>query len=213
MKAFTYYNHIQSLHDPDLVECWKRSWAKWGWEPIVLTQDDAKNADLPMYIRFCGSPLLNSCPGNPKEYTLAAMLRWIPMTVQTEPCIHLDWDVMCNGLKPEDVIIHDPVPTFLAGSTCPCAIAANPRGWKLFAASLEIAPFLPNFNAEELLRDSCDQYAASILPPDLYFVQRNMQLCKLYLEEAGWETAKMIHFANRLTPRPRSAVVRGLGIA
>lgn len=129
------------------------------------------------------------------------------MTKVTEPCLHVDWDVMCNGLKPEQLIIHDPVPTFLAGSTCPCAIAASPRGWKLFAYALELAPYMPRFSAAELLKDSCDQYAASIFPPEFYFIQPGMP-CKLYKEDAGWETAPMIHFATRLTQLPRSKTVR-----
>lgn len=211
MKVFTYYSQIDSLNDPDLITVWRESWSKPGWEPIVLNQQSAEMADPAMTLRFMRSPLQKSCPGNPAQYTMAAMLRWVPMTTVTEPCLHVDWDVMCNGLKPEQITIHDPIPTFLAGSTCPCAVAASPRGWKLFASSLEVAPFLPRFNATDLLRDSCDQYACSILPPELYFIQEGMP-CKLYLEQDGWKDAPMIHFPTRLTPYPRSRSIRRLGV-
>jgi hypothetical protein len=209
VKAYTYYSHIQCLHDPELIAIWERSWRKHGWDTVILTEADAKASDPLMFDRFKNSPLLAT--RNPPEYTLAAMLRWIPMTRVTEHAIHLDWDVMCNGLRPEDVVIHDPVPTFMAGSTCPCAVAASPRGWKLFAAWLEAAPFMPAFSASALAADSCDQYATSLMPGDLCFVQQDTP-CRLYKEQAGWESAPMIHFPNRLTPYPRSAAIKALGI-
>lgn len=207
MKVFTYYSHVDGLKDDDLLTIWKESWARYGWEPIILNEADARAADSAMFQRFQKSELLKSCPGNPVQYTLSAMLRWVAMTAIKENALHVDWDVMCNGLKPSEITIHDPIPTFLAGSTCPCAVAASPRGWRMFAAALEMAPFMPRFNAQDLLKDSCDQYAASIFPTEFAFVQPGT-LCRLYQEQIGWQTAPMIHFPNRLTPYPRSATVR-----
>lgn len=217
MKVYTYFSPVPEIKDDGLLKEWAKSWQKHGWETVILGEIDAKRADPYMYDRFNKSPLLLT--RNPREYTRAAMLRWIPMTQLSEPALHVDIDVMCNGLKPEDIIIHDPLPTFLAGSTCPCAVAANPRGWKLFCAMLELAPFLPNFHAEELAADSCDQWAMHIarqLMPECFFIQprwangfdEDPLICSLYNEDAGWEHAKTIHFPNRLTPQPRVETVR-----
>ena len=208
MKAVTYYNHIDCLHDPDLILLWEESWKKHGWETVILTEKDAQAADPEMYARFCKSPLLET--RNPPEYAKAAMLRWVAQLGVNETCLHTDWDVLGNGLKPEDLVIHDPVPTFLASSTCPCAVAASPRGWKLFAHYLELAPFVPRFSREDLLNDSCDQYATSIMPPAYYYIQDGKP-CRC-CEEEDWKNAPMIHFPNRLTPYPRSKTIRGLGI-
>lgn len=208
MQVYTYYNHIDCLHDPDLILLWEESWKKHGWGTVILNEADAQAANPAMYSRFCESPLLET--RNPPQYALAAMLRWIPMTRVTEPALHVDWDVLCNGLKPQDLIIHDPVPTFLASSTCPCAVAASPRGWKLFAALLELAPFVPEFNREDLLNDSCDQYATSITNPRYYYIQDGKP-CRC-CEEEDWRNAPMIHFPNRLTKYPRSKTIRELGI-
>jgi len=208
-KVFTYYQDIECLHDPDLIKIWEESWKKHGWEPVILTDKDAMDADPKMYARFCKSPLLAT--RNPPEYTLAAMLRWIPMTKVTEPCLHVDWDVLCNGLGKESVVMHDPVPTFLAGSTCPCAVAGTPKAWKLFAAWLEAAPFCPRFSADALAADSCDQYATSIMPQEFFYIQQGLP-CALYLEQENWRTSPMIHFPTRLTSYPRSATIKSLGI-
>lgn len=205
MKVYTYFAHVPEHADDALIPLWEKSWRKFGWETVILNTNDAVAADRAMYERFRISPLLKC--RNPALYTLAAMLRWIPMTKVTEPCLHVDWDVMCNGLTPDQIVIHDPLPTFLQNSTCPCAIAANPRGWKLLAAWLEFAPFAPNFNAEALYQDSCDQYAANLMPETLRFIQQP-PLCKFYQEDEGWETAPMVHFPNRITPSPRSAVAQ-----
>lgn len=204
MKVYTYFAHVPECQDDALISLWEKSWRKFGWEPIILNTNDAVAADRDMYERFRNSPLLKT--RNPALYTLAAMLRWVAMTKVTEPCLHVDWDVFCNGLKPEQITIHDTLPTFLAGSTCPCAIAASPRGWKFLAAWLDFAPFAPNFSAGALMNDSCDQYATALMPESLYFIQPEL-LCKLVYEQEGWETAPMIHFPNRLTPYPRSKTI------
>lgn len=207
MKVYTYYNYVDCLKDPELISLWEKSWKRDGWEPVILTEEDAKNADPEMYARFNRSPLLES--RNPPEYTRAAMLRWIPMTRVTEPCLHVDWDVFCNGLRPEQLVIHDPVPTFLSASTCPCAVAASPRGWKLFAALLEFAPFIPRFDREALVADSCDQYATSISNAEYYYIQPWL-VCALYLENQNWKDAPMVHFPNRITPYPRSETIKNI---
>lgn len=205
MKVYTYFGLVPELRDPDLIQAWTQSWSRLGWEPVILQEDNARKADRQMYERFNASPLLES--RNPIEYTRAAMLRWVAMTAVKEPCLHVDWDVFCNGLRPEDLQIDEHRPMFLSKSTCPCAVAATPRGWRLFAAMLELAPFLPNFSREDLIADSCDQYAAVISSPDHYCIHPEM-LCALYNSDENWENAPMIHFPNRLTPYPRSAVVK-----
>jgi hypothetical protein len=208
LKVYSYYNHVPEINDGDMIPIWEASWRKHGWDVVVLTEADAKRADPLMYDRINRSPLLET--RNPREYTRAAMLRWIPMTQTGDPSIHVDIDVLCNGLRPEQIEIKPDRPTFLAGSTCPCAVAATQRGWKLFAAWLECSPYVPRFSAEALAADSCDQYATSIMPDEFFHIQPGIP-CKLYTEQAGWETAPMIHFPNRLTAYPRSKTIRALG--
>lgn len=218
MKVYTYYNTVPGLEDPTmsdnnfaltkqkaLIDLWVKSWSSWpDWEPVILTEADAKNANPDMYARFNVSPLLES--RNPPEYMRATLLRWVAMTAVQEPCLHVDWDVFCAGVRPDQLDLSGTKPVFLSRSTCPCAIAASPQGWKLLAAMMELAPFIPKFSREELLADSGDQYATSISSPEYYDVHPE-QLCALFGKDPGWENAPMVHFANCVTPKPRSAVI------
>jgi hypothetical protein len=205
MKVYTYHSHIAQLADRELLELWRASWKRHGWDPHVLNSHHAHSASKEMFANASRSPLLRG--RNPYEYLLSTMLRWVAMLKIQEPCLHVDWDVMCNGLSPADVKFNSTAPVFLAGSTCPCALAAKPAGWKLLAKWLELAPLHPKFSAEACFNDSADQYATMLMPPELHIIH-DPALCLLYKEEEGWERAPMIHFPNRLTPYPRSATVR-----
>lgn len=207
MKVFTYYSPVPELKDPALINKWLKSWSRLGWDPVILSENDAKRADSAMYQRLNRSPLMEG--PHAREYCRACVLRWIPMTAVKEPCLHVDWDVFCNGLRPEDLHVNGDYPILLSGTTCPCAVLATPKGWKLFAALLELAPYLPHFSREDLYANACDQYAVEISHRD-YLVIDSSQPCAHYNETPGWETAPMIHFPNRLTPYPRSRTISEL---
>lgn len=211
MRVYTYFNHVQEIKDPALLDVWAKSWRKYGWEPIILNKNDAHAADPAMYERFNRSPLLKSSPGNPVEYTKAAMFRWVAQTAIIEPSLHVDWDVMCNGYTPADVHPQAFPPVFLAGSTCPCAVYSNRDGYRFLASALETIPNMKEFKAADLLKDSCDQYAFSVMPPGWSTIDPKFP-CRLYLEDKDWEHAPMIHFPTRLTPYPRSATIAKTGM-
>jgi hypothetical protein len=214
MKVFTYYSHVPGLVDPDLIKLWEASWRRHGWETVILTEQDASAADPQMFERFKASPLMLSCPTNPVAYTLAAMLRWIPMTKVEEPCMHTDWDIINNGWTPEHAAACGPgyPATYMAGCTCPCAIYANGRGWRLLAAALEAVPHTPEFKAEDLLKDSCDQYALSVQPKSWSIIHPDRP-CRNYNSDVGWQTCPLIHFPNAHTPYPRSDTIKRLGFS
>jgi hypothetical protein len=209
MKAVTYFNEVESLHDPALLELWKASWAKFGWEPVVLTIKDALETDPDMVERFQKSPLLKSHPGNPSGYVWACLVRWVAQLKIKEPSLLLDWDVICNGYKPEDAPkeTNDFRPVFLAGGLCPCAVAGRHMTWQMICAWLEFAPFAPNFSTEALAKDNADQYAIAYVMPKEWAIVDPKSPCIAYQNE-GWKTAPMIHFPNQVTSYPRSEVIK-----
>lgn len=208
MKVYTYFSQVDSMNDPDLLVLWEESWTKYGWETVVLTKQDAINADFEMYQRYLKSPLLNSLSSLPKDYTLACILRWVAMTAINEYALHVDWDVICTGFVP-DMVPKLNIPVYYA-INCPCAVSANGKGWKLIAAALEMSPFTPNFKAEDLAKDACDQYALTIQPREWAYSDPNNS-CKNHDDE-NLESAGMIHFPNHhrntITPYPRSNFIR-----
>jgi hypothetical protein len=50
MKVYTYYEDINFKHQNRLLDLWKNSWEKHGFEAIVLTRGNAENH--PFYIEF-----------------------------------------------------------------------------------------------------------------------------------------------------------------
>ena len=42
MKIYTYYQNINHSKQSELIDLWKISWSRHGYEPIVLTLDNAK---------------------------------------------------------------------------------------------------------------------------------------------------------------------------
>jgi hypothetical protein len=215
MQVVTYFSDVAALRDPDLLELWKASWARYGWEPIVLTFEDALRANTGLVERLRQSPLLKSCPGNPPDYVWACLVGWVAHLNLEGPCLHLDWDIMCNGYRPEDAPqeTQDFRPVFLSGGLCPCAIFGWPKTWQMICAWLECAPFVPNFSSDELLKDNADQYAiAYVMPKDWAVIDPKKQ-CLFYQEDKDWRAAPMIHFPTRLTGYPRSATIRQEGIA
>ena len=98
MNIYTYY---QSLHPHEqsenmwLLDIWKKSWSCHGWNPVVLTLDDAKSH--PLYESFYKEcykfPTVNS-----KEYEMACYVRWLAMTSRTGWMT--DYDVINYGFEP-----------------------------------------------------------------------------------------------------------------
>ncbi len=211
MKVFTYFNHVGGLQDPGLLELWKASWSRYGWEPVILSEADAVAADPGLVARFRQHPLLQSHPGNPAGYVLACLLRYVPMTRVTEPCLHCDWDIMCNGYTPTDVPKHPFPLVFLAGCYCPCAMFGSPAAWRMITAIVEGSFEMDNFDPAKLRTDNADQYVTGYqMPADWARIDPTMP-CKTYLEHADWRSAPMIHFPNRLVGYPRSDKIKRLG--
>ena len=53
MNIYTYYQQLKENDEANiwLLDVWHRSWKFYGWNPIVLTLDDAKNYEE--YDTFC----------------------------------------------------------------------------------------------------------------------------------------------------------------
>jgi hypothetical protein len=98
MNIYTYYDIVpQMLEDSqlELIEIWKESWIKNGWNPIVLNSS---------YLRCTENEIeyLNNLPSvNPKAYEMACFLRWNSM-ISVGGGWMCDYDVINCGFTPED---------------------------------------------------------------------------------------------------------------
>ena len=211
MKVYTYFSEVRMLHDPDLLELWKASWARHGWEPEILEEPAAVRADPAMCERLRHSPLLRSHPANPPEYVLACLLGYVPMTVISEPALKTDIDVICNGYRPEHVPSRPFPLTFLSYGRSLGALYGNAAAWRMIEAILEGIPSAAGFDPAALLKDNCDQYALSTVMPPEWANGDPAVPCKV-VSQPGWREAPMIVSKQYVQPQAATSLDRVSGM-
>lgn len=111
MKIYTYYEdlghdigfgHDNFLYQEELIEMWKYSWVRAGFEPVVLGPDDAKNN--PYYDTLMPSiqdmtMKLSKCDKK-NRYELACFKRWFAYASQTGYFLSADYDVINYNFNP-----------------------------------------------------------------------------------------------------------------
>jgi hypothetical protein len=106
MKVSTYYSPVSQIEEQpqrELLELWKKSWSRYGWEPVILGRDDAKESEWYQVILDNVKEFPTS---NPRDYELSCFLRWAAMEA-IGGGIMTDYDVMnygfeTLGIKPDD---------------------------------------------------------------------------------------------------------------
>lgn len=129
MKIYTYYHNIQFNNQQELIDLWKESWSKQGFDPIVLSMDDAKKH--PYYEEFI-TKLKHThieITGKPiSDYGLSCYLRWLAYANQNEKNFFLmsDYDVINKNFIYDDLdeIIQQNNMSFL-DRYCPCLAYGN----------------------------------------------------------------------------------------
>lgn len=135
MKVFTYHEPVIAGTER-LLPLWKASWTAAGWQPVVLTQDDAE--PHPLWHKFddivSGYPTVNH-----PHYERACWRRWLAFAWQARmeqgPVLCVDFDVIVNLWRPEELpakrgrlVALTPVPT--------CAVVGDEGaldGWAMAA--------------------------------------------------------------------------------
>ena len=131
MKVFSYFNQVPGIRpDPLFLELWAKSWAKYGWTPVLYGPKDALEIDADAYNRIVASRELARGPGGvfSAGYNAACHARWIAYS--KEDCLSVDYDLMNNNFTPEDLqkVIKDQgtsKPIYFMGRMCPCSVYAT----------------------------------------------------------------------------------------
>jgi len=100
MNIYTYYQNLNLQKEQDnlwLLDVWQKSWRYYGWNPVVLTLDDAKRH--PMYDTFYNKCLTYPTI-NQKSYEMACYIRWLTMFDKSGWIT--DFDVINYGFVPID---------------------------------------------------------------------------------------------------------------
>lgn len=119
MKIYTYYDEVLE-NQIEIIEIWKESWIKNGWDPIVLDRKSINCSDEQI------NYLENLPSVNPKKYEMACFLRWNAMSNIGGGWM-CDYDVINLGFTPEDSKKYESI-SILQGHV-PCLVYGTPEDY------------------------------------------------------------------------------------
>ena len=123
MKIYTYYEDISFPVQQELIDLWKISWSRHGYEPIVLNLEDAKKHSyfetLNSEMRRIFKEITNI---EISEYGMSCWFRWLAYATQNEEKFYVsDYDAINVSFpitEPIDKLhLMDGVVPFLASGT------------------------------------------------------------------------------------------------
>lgn len=202
MKIYTYYEDIKAYRQVEILELWKYSWEKYGFDPIVLSEIDAqKNVFYnefidkmqEIHLRIINKPISN--------YGMSCYKRWLAYATQNEERFYFsDYDIINNGFMPEKPInqLH------LMDECCPCFGSGSPSEIQILCQTM-INMSLENIN--ELIDKKItpcyhDQeffvYNKSKLLKDnlCYFSRERPKFCAFYEYNQDNSKSLVIHLAH-----------------
>jgi hypothetical protein len=110
MKIFSYYNDIHpnnSRQDLEMINLWKISWERNGFDPIVLRKDSAEsNPIYEKFIKLIKKIHLNIRGSEIDQYSESCFIRWLAYANQQteEHFLMSDYDVINKNLKAKDIV-------------------------------------------------------------------------------------------------------------
>jgi len=193
MKVYTYFDSCCVTETAQrTLGLWEESWRQNGWEPVVLTENDAKSH--PFYPDF--SERIRSFPSiNGPGFDYHAFMRWLAvanlqqgLAVTTEPDV-INYTLALENLEKctYGLDIHSPVPAFMVGTV---------RDFEMFCAHV-MAHHVTELDVYEGVPHLSDQdFAARYAEPrGLVFFNRVSPWCSEVFGD-GWETAPCVHYGT-----------------
>jgi len=206
MKIYTYYENINFNSQEELINLWKFSWKKQGYEPIVLTKSDAeKHKYYETFVSKLKKIHYQITGENLKPYGLSCYLRWLAYASQEDETFYVsDYDVININYPIRKPInkIH-----FMDGS-CPCFASGTPLQFenlcKIFVnLSFNKKELIKKiFNSSEKLFSTHyhDQeffyHSKNFLPKKLVFSDYRNFWFHPYLPNKDMEKYRVIHFCH-----------------
>jgi hypothetical protein len=188
-----------------LIELWKKSWSNNGWNPIVLSLEDAKKHPLYHELNLKDySSNLYKIASNNHEYLELCYSRWFAYGCHDGAWS--DYDVMNYGFTPDNVDYSKNDPEFIdnIGS---CGFASV-KGYELI-----INKFIDVYKNNETLNklidfqkkhkhtaDISDMHITRGINSDVKFGNTSIieQICAENFSSDWWRKSKLVHYHNGL---------------
>lgn len=96
MKIYTYYQDINFSTQNELIDLWKISWSRHGFDPIVLNLEDAKKHPYFETLNTEMRRIFKEITGKQiAEYGMSCWLRWLAYATQNEQKFYVsDYDAI-----------------------------------------------------------------------------------------------------------------------
>lgn len=209
MKIYTYYEPISHAkkfkRQLELIDLWKKSWELNGFEPIVLSREDAMKSDAyTEYYDFIQrvNKKISGQELPERDYWLAAQLEIVAFTTIKEFGFISDYDVINYNFKP--IILKEDL-HWLNGA-CSCFAYGRSIGWynyiqTLFKNEDKIVEFCKerffNKNGREYYGDQ--DFLQALLHNDVeraFTVTYDKSLAQMYIPRDDISNNKTYHISH-----------------
>ena len=156
MKIYTYYEYINDHHQPRLIDLWKISWERQGYEPIVLNLEHAKkhpyfetfNSEMRRIFKEIKDTEIS-------EYGMSCWFRWLAYATQPEEKFYVsDYDAINANFpitEPSDKL-------HLLDGDCPFLVSGTPKQFEsLCKAFVEVSNRRLEIIRENIVKHYHDQ--------------------------------------------------------
>lgn len=152
MKIYTYYQKTNHDKQPELIDLWKISWSRQGYEPIVLGLEDAKRhpyfETLNTEMRRIFKEITNKEIG---EYGMSCWFRWLSYATQEDEKFYVsDYDAINVNFP----ITEPKNKLHLMDNDCPFLASGTPKQFEnLCKAFMEVS-----IERIEILKEQANHY-------------------------------------------------------
>lgn len=184
MKIHTYYEFVPEIPNGNkLIDFWKSSWEKAGWEPIVLDRSHAEQH--PNYSEYLEK--YKQLPSaNPPGYELACYLRWLAMATVGGGWMS-DADVIPYGFKPNTY--PDILTTWANDFNIPCLVSGSSEQYTA------AAKVFADWNKELYLENGIPHVSDQNILAKVDKFYNNIAICSQY-GNIGWDNFPVVHYPN-----------------
>lgn len=125
MKIYTYYDNINFKYQNELIELWKLSWSRQGYDPVVLNLEDSKKNPYFETLNREMRRIYNEITGKQiTDYGMSCWFRWLAYAMQDEDIFYVsDYDAINLNFaitKPSDKL-------HLMDADCPFLASGTPK--------------------------------------------------------------------------------------
>lgn len=188
--VYTYHEPVQGLPPAGrLLELWKKNWTEFGFEPVILSEKDAR--EHPGFSYFV-ERISRYPTSNPPAYERACFVRHLALA-NVGGGLLVDYDVICREpCFPGDIDKFPDHPVLLEPTRVPCAVLGSAKAFE------DLCDVLCEFNANgEKHVSDMTIIRKTRLQSESICIEHLCSGSRIENDPGdGWKAASMIHFSN-----------------